>query len=74
MGPHDANWRYHMAIQGFLYGAVFGTEPLLNSLPAAAVTCVSLAVTLLAAELSWRFFEKRFVDIGHRRKHFTRSA
>lgn len=64
---------FHVAIQGFFYGAVFGTEPLLNSLPAAAVTCGSLAVTLLAAELSWRFFEKRFVDIGHRRKYLEQA-
>jgi hypothetical protein len=29
---------------------------------------------LLAAELSWRFFENRFVDFGHRRKYVTPSA
>jgi peptidoglycan/LPS O-acetylase OafA/YrhL len=60
---------FHMAIQGFLYGAVFGTEPLLHSLSGAAVTSLSFILTLVAAELSWRFFEKRFVEIGHRRKY-----
>lgn len=66
-------YMFHVAVQGLFYGAVFGTEPRLNSLPAAAVACVSLAVTLLVAELSWRFFEKRFVDIGHRKKYLERA-
>jgi peptidoglycan/LPS O-acetylase OafA/YrhL len=64
-------YMFHVAIQGFFYDVALGTELLRNSLAPAAVTCVSLAVTLLAAELSWRFFEKRFVDIRH---GFTWSA
>ena len=52
-----------------LWGRFWGPEPLLHSLAGAAVASLSFILTLVAADLSWRFFEKRFVEMGHRRTY-----
>jgi peptidoglycan/LPS O-acetylase OafA/YrhL len=55
----------HTCVQGALFGVFFGSEPKLTNLPELGVTLLSVAVTVILAQASWTFFEKRMVRRGH---------
>ena len=55
----------HTSVQGICFGLVYGTEPKIRNLADVGVTLLALAVTVLVAQASWTFFEKRMVRQGH---------
>jgi peptidoglycan/LPS O-acetylase OafA/YrhL len=59
----------HEAINGLTHGILLRQSILLHTLPDAAAACLSMALTLGIAFLSWNFFEKHFVTFGHQWKY-----
>lgn len=59
----------HVAVNWAAHKYVRGDLPRFDSLSSIAVTFLALGVTLLIAELSWRFFEHPLIRLGHRYKY-----
>ena len=64
-----ALYMFHEPIAGLLHGTIFGTEPSIKDVPGLCITLLSLVVALVAAWLSTRYFESRFLKWGHRFKY-----
>jgi peptidoglycan/LPS O-acetylase OafA/YrhL len=62
----------HETVNGALHGLLRGARPDFTTAPAMLVTGLSLAVTLALAELSWRWFEGRWVAWGQERFPYRR--
>jgi hypothetical protein len=45
---------------------VWSRPPQLTSFPEVCITLLALGVTLLLCRLSWIYFERPFVQVGHR--------
>lgn len=56
----------HRAVNWALFRSVMHVDPRFDSWRAIGVTSLSLVVTILLAELSWRFFENPLIHRGHR--------
>lgn len=56
----------HQAVNWILHRSIFHTEPRFNHWPEIGITIVSFGVTVLIAEISWRFFENPLIHRGHR--------
>jgi peptidoglycan/LPS O-acetylase OafA/YrhL len=56
----------HIAVLGLCFGMVFRYEPRITNLRELLVTLAALALTVIVAQISWTFFEKRMVRIGQR--------
>lgn len=56
---------YHQAVNYAVHGLLFGQKPRLMTWEQALATLASLGLTLAIAAASWRWFEKRFVTLGH---------
>ena len=57
---------FHQAISGLLHAALLKqTIPKISGMADVAVTCAALALTLAISYLSWFYFEKGFVKLGH---------
>jgi peptidoglycan/LPS O-acetylase OafA/YrhL len=56
---------FNMPILWLFHGLVLGTRPSLNSRIACAVTLISLIVSIAVASISYFFFERRFLSLGH---------
>ena len=50
----------------FFLGMIFGRIPFLYSIRDVGLSLLAMAVTLLFCKLSWTYFEKPLVKIGHR--------
>jgi peptidoglycan/LPS O-acetylase OafA/YrhL len=57
---------FHQPIQGVLFGYLWGHEPQITGLPTLLTAIAALALTLVIARLSWRFFEQPLIRFGHR--------
>lgn len=60
---------FHQPVAGALHGGLYGTAPHIDTWDKAGVTAASLVVTVALVELSFRTFEKFFLDRGHRFKY-----
>jgi peptidoglycan/LPS O-acetylase OafA/YrhL len=56
----------HRAVNWGLHRIVLHGDPRFNDWPAIGVTLLSFVVTMILAELSWRFFESPLIRRGHR--------
>ena len=56
---------FHQTIQGLLYALLWRGEPRITGALTLLTSLASLALTLLVARLSWRFFEKPLIRFGH---------
>jgi peptidoglycan/LPS O-acetylase OafA/YrhL len=56
---------FNMPILWLCHGLALGARPSLNSGIACAVTLISLIVTIALASISYLFFERRFLSLGH---------
>lgn len=57
---------FHEGVNGIMFGLFFDTEPTISNIPEALTTVLSFGLTVLLAYVSWRFFEKPIVKMGHR--------
>jgi peptidoglycan/LPS O-acetylase OafA/YrhL len=57
---------FHEIILGSFFSLLWSRPPQLTSFPEVCVTLLALAVTLLSCRLSWLYFEKPFIQMGHR--------
>jgi peptidoglycan/LPS O-acetylase OafA/YrhL len=57
---------FHMFFLYVIYGSVWAGPPMISSFPALCVVLVALVVTLAVCRVSWIYFEKPLVRIGHR--------
>jgi peptidoglycan/LPS O-acetylase OafA/YrhL len=57
---------FHELVRGLFFGLIWSHLPRRMSLPEIGVSAIALGVTLALCRLSWRFFEKPLIDIGHR--------
>jgi len=57
---------FHEIILGAFFSLLWSRPPQLTSFPEVCVTLLALGVTLLVCRLSWVYFEKPFVQMGHR--------
>jgi peptidoglycan/LPS O-acetylase OafA/YrhL len=55
----------HQPISGIWHGLLRGTPPAIKNLGEAGITLLALASTLLLSEISFRFLERPFVELGH---------
>lgn len=65
---------FHVGLNGFWHGVIRGESPQMNSLGDAAVGLLALVSTLLIAKISWMFFERPFVRLGHSFHYETARA
>ena len=56
---------FHQIILGLCHLWLRGDAPTINSWADAGTTLLSLALSLLVASLSWRYFERPLVGLGH---------
>ncbi len=56
----------HVPVSGIVHYALRGQHPAMYTLRDAAVTFTALGITLTLAHLSFHFFEKRIIALGHR--------
>jgi peptidoglycan/LPS O-acetylase OafA/YrhL len=64
-----AIYMFHEPVVGLLHGAILGTDPSIATIPGILVTLLSLGLVLVAAALSARFFESRFLEWGRQFKY-----
>jgi peptidoglycan/LPS O-acetylase OafA/YrhL len=57
---------FHQLINGMVHDLIFGTLPSFQNLPTALATLLAFLVTCLVAQGTYRAFEKRFIDFGHK--------
>lgn len=57
---------FHQAINGALHGLILHHEPQLINASDWAVTLGAFAATIIIAQVSWTYFEKRLVMLGQR--------
>jgi peptidoglycan/LPS O-acetylase OafA/YrhL len=57
---------FHEFIRVLLFGLIWSRAPVITSLREFLVSVLALAVTLLACRLSWLYFERPLVAMGHR--------
>jgi peptidoglycan/LPS O-acetylase OafA/YrhL len=57
---------FHEIILGAFFSLVWSRPPQLTSFPEVCITLLALGVTLLLCRLSWIYFERPFVQVGHR--------
>jgi peptidoglycan/LPS O-acetylase OafA/YrhL len=62
---------FHQALHVLSHGLILGQSPQIRTLLDALVTLGALLLTLTVAQLSWTFFEKRIVALGHSVKYVT---
>jgi peptidoglycan/LPS O-acetylase OafA/YrhL len=55
---------FHIGILYLLFGLIWGHAPTLDCIPAFLVTLAALALTLLLAMISWRYFEQPLLRLG----------
>jgi peptidoglycan/LPS O-acetylase OafA/YrhL len=57
---------FHELVRGALFGLISGQLPKGMPLSNFAISVIALGLTLMVCRLSWQFFEKPLIDIGHR--------
>jgi len=57
---------FHEFILGAFFSLLWSRPPALSSLPEVCVTFLALALTLILCRMSWVYFEKPLVQLGHR--------
>ena len=55
----------HLPVSGLCHGLIRGEPPKITDMKSAGVTLLALLVTLTLAKLSFVFFEKPIIDLGH---------
>ena len=65
-GISYAVYLLHQTAGIFLHGLLLGSTPAVTHWQGALVTLLALGVTLLLAQLSYVFIERRFIQFGHR--------
>lgn len=68
-----AVYLFHQGLQGFVFAIFLHTRPHLNSMRDLLAILGSLAITLLLAALSWRYFESPLLRLGQSRRYRWRS-
>ena len=56
----------HQPISGFLHGLRGNAVPVMTSWQDVIITLLALGATLLIAQVSYRYYESRFIRLGHR--------
>jgi len=64
----------HQAIQGALFGYFWGHHPLITDAYTFLSALAGLALTLVLARLSWRYFESPLIRFGHRSNYTFAEA
>ncbi len=64
----------HMPVNDLLHGLVLGEPPLLESFGDVIIELLAVAITLVLASLSWRFFEKPIIAMGHSFRYGNRKT
>ncbi len=64
---------FHEPILGLGYAVTRGTLPVITDVNTLLVTCCSLLFTLALATLSWLYFERPLVAMGHRYTYGSRG-
>ncbi len=64
---------FHQGVSGLIHGVLLRQAPHIGDWISAGVTLSALLITLTLAELSWLYFEKPLVAIGHSFKYRKRS-
>ncbi len=62
-------YMFHQGISGFMHGLILKQFPKLCTNGEALVSLATLTVTLIAAYLSWRFFERPITRWGHKTEY-----
>ena len=57
---------FHTGVLYLLFGLIWGRGATVNSIPTFLVTLAAMALTLLLAALSWRYFEQPLIRMGRR--------
>lgn len=64
---------FHEPVLGLCYALTRGTLPVITDIPTLLITFCSLMLTLGLAKLSWMYFERPLVDLGHRNAYVSPS-
>src|SRR5439155_1012758 len=56
----------HELVLGLTYGIISSGRPLLTTMQDLPASLLALAATLVLCRLSWKYFEKPLINLGHR--------
>lgn len=59
----------HQPVAGMVFGAARGTAPSITNTGDALLTLISLIITILIAEASFRYFESPIIRVGHQYRY-----
>jgi len=65
---------FHQPVLGLCYAFTRGTVPAITDFATLIITFCSLVLTLGLAKLSWTYFERRLVGLGHRYRYVSSST
>lgn len=65
---------FHEFVRASLFGLIWSKAPVITSAPELLVSILALAFTLLGCWLSWTYFEKPLVTVGHRVRYQWRDT
>ena len=55
---------FHQPVSGFTHYILFGAAPAIVGWQGAAASAAALAITLLCASVSWKYFERPLVNVA----------
>jgi len=64
----------HFPVLAIFFGLKWGREPFISSVSSGVFSTLALAVTILICALSWVYFEKPLVKLGHRISYRSPSS
>ena len=59
-----AVYLFHLAVVGFVYSSLVGTQPTLNSVRDVCIAIVAILITISLSIISWQCFERHFIAFG----------
>lgn len=66
-----ATYLLHQTVQGLVYGILWHSAPELSGVPTFLTALGALAISLVLAAISWRYFEAPLVRFGHKISYLT---
>lgn len=65
---------FHKPVLGLCHAVTRGTLPVITDFSTLAITFCSLLLTMILAKLSWVYFERPLIGLGHRHRYVSSTT